>query len=367
MIYVLFTLSIAVFLFYLVLKSRNIDTWFFPYLLGKVKTRPVNAAKKQHIYFCLADHFEPYWGKPNEIVAKNRVERWLHEYPLIADMHRDSDGNRPKHTFFYPEEEYDQAILDMLSGLCKRGYGDMEIHLHHDNDTAENLTQLLRSFKYKLSQEHGMLHYNPQTGDYLYGFIHGNWALDNSNPDGRWCGVNNELSILKETGCYADFTMPSAPNPAQVKKINSIYFAQGRPGMNRAHESGIDVRVGHWDDNGLLMIQGPLTLNWKHRKFGVFPKIENGELSYSAPPDAYRVELWKNCHICITGADEHIFIKTYTHGAMEPTMNMFFSGGLDLLWRELERQYRDREGYALHYVTAWEMYKKIQEIAKGAS
>ena len=42
--------------------------------------------------------------------------------------------------------------------------------------------------------------------------------------------VNNELEILRDTGCYADFTMPSAPHPTQTWKINSIYSASDRPG-----------------------------------------------------------------------------------------------------------------------------------------
>ena len=37
-----------------------------------------------------------------------------------------------------------------------------------------------------------------------FGFIHGNWCLDNSRADGRWCGLNNELILLRELGCYAD-------------------------------------------------------------------------------------------------------------------------------------------------------------------
>ena len=33
-----------------------------------------------------------------------------------------------------------------------------------------------------------------------------------SLPDGRWCGLNNELILLRDLGCYADFTLPSAPS-----------------------------------------------------------------------------------------------------------------------------------------------------------
>ena len=96
------------------------------------------------------------------------------------------------------------------------------------------------------AHRHGLLACDRRTGRPAYGFIHGNWALDNSRPDGRWCGVNNELDVLRETGCYADFTFPSAPSPTQPRKINSIYYAVddpqptpfARPGDRRRHPTG---------------------------------------------------------------------------------------------------------------------------------
>ena len=99
------------------------------------------------------------------------------------------------------------------------------------------------------------------TGELTYGFIHGNWALGNSRPDGRWCGVNDEISILRKTGCYADFTMPSAPDCTQTRTINSIYYATDDLERPKSHDTGIPARVGAAaPENALLMIQGPLAL-----------------------------------------------------------------------------------------------------------
>lgn len=92
----------------------------------------------------------------------------------------------------------------------------------------------------------------------VYGFIHGNWALGNSRPDGRCCGVNNELNVLRETGCYADFTLPSFPSPTQTRKINSIYYAVNRPERPKAHDTGRDVGTGPPPEKGL---RGP-SLSW---------------------------------------------------------------------------------------------------------
>jgi hypothetical protein len=98
------------------------------------------------------------------------------------------------------------------------------VHLHHDNDTADGVQEKLARLTAQLHDQHGLWR-KDAAGRRQYAFIHGNWALDNSRLDGRWCGVNNELSVLIETGCYADMAMPSAPSACQNSTINSIYYA----------------------------------------------------------------------------------------------------------------------------------------------
>ncbi len=351
-----------------VIRSRNMQYWIGSHLAALLHPKAaVPAGAHRHVYFCFADHYEPYGGTSDKAMAHRRVAQWLRDYPAVADRHRDSNGRKPVHSFFYPAEEYDEALLDDVAGLCKAGYGDVEVHLHHDNDTADNLRQTLNAFADTLHHRHGLLRKDPATGQIQWLFIHGNWALDNSRPDGRWCGVDNELDILVETGCVADMTMPSAPSDTQTRRINSIYFAKGHAGCRKSHDDGRPVKVGQWAQPGeLLMIQGPLTLNWREGKFGLIPRIESSELSLDAPPTAHRVGLWGQCGISVEGAAEHVFIKVHTHGATEKSMRMLFEqGGFDALWQQLEAQYRDQPGTSLHYVTAWEMYSKIRELAQA--
>lgn len=343
------------------LRSRNMDLWIWTYLQSRFRPRNKTGMKPTHVYFCFCDHFEPYWHKATVDTARARVERWLDGYPRIAGQHRDSDGRMPQHSFFYPEEEYDEWILDGLAQLRSDGFGDVEVHLHHDNDTADHLRATLGDFTKRLHDRHGLLRRDEQTGQLMYCFIHGNWALDNSRPDGRWCGVDNELSVLVETGCRCDFTLPSAPSDTQTTKINSIYFARGEAGCRKSHNAGRDCSVGDWERPGeLLLIQGPLALNWADRKFGLIPRIESSEISADAPPSSKRVDIWENCAVSVIGAEDHIFIKVHTHGAEDRTSEMLFSGGFDLLWTTLEARFRDRPAYALHYLTAWEMYEKVK-------
>jgi hypothetical protein len=287
----------------------------------------------------------------------------MKQYPRLSTQHVDSFGRHPKHTFFYPLEEYDPDLINRLKSLCEAGFGDIEVHLHHDGDTAENLRGAIEAYVRVLHDTHGLLRKN-ESGQIIYSFIHGNWALDNSRPDGRWCGVDNELSLLVDTGCYADMTMPSAPSDTQTRKINSIYLASGRPGRRKSHDTGRDLRVGdRARSDELLLIQGPLTLNWRAAKLWIVPKIENAELSLDAPPTPHRVRLWGDCGISVKGAEEHVFIKVHTHGATESSMQMLFNGGLEILWTELERQYRRSPDCTLRYVSAWEMYRTIVELA----
>lgn len=348
------------------IRARNMQYWIVPYVRQwPRRRRPVQAVT--HVYVCIADHFEPFGGGASPTRARARLARWLSDYPQVASAHRDSGGRHPRHTFFYPIEEYAPDVLDGLADLCRRGWGDVDVHFHHDRDTAENLRRSLLGFTAQLAERHGLLVRPLHQGMRPYCFVHGNWALDNSRPDGRWCGVDNELSVLAQTGCVADFTMPSAPSDTQCRVINSLYFARGRPGRRKSHDHGRDVDRARWAEAGeILMVQGPLGLNSSSRKLGVIPRIENGEISADARPSEARIALWDRLAPRLDREATHLFIKLHTHGAEDPTMDRLFGGDFDRLWSGLEERYRDRSGYRLHYLTAWEMYETIRRLAPAA-
>ncbi len=345
---------------------KNLDLWLPAYISSGLKSLLEEAPKQRHILFCIADHFEPYWRKPSKELALKRVMTWIDQYPKIANRHKDADGRTPKVTFFYPEEEYDEAILSALSDFCHQGYGEMEIHLHHDHDTEENLRKLLLGFKNLLSERHGLLSKDKETGEIQYGFIHGNWALDNSRRDGKWCGINNEITILQETGCYADFTEPSAPGDTQTEKINSIYYAIDDPLMPKSHNRGRNMESGVLGQKGLLMIQGPLGLNWTQRKWGILPKIEAGALAASHRITQDRVDLWIRQAVHVVGQEEWVFVKVYGHGCQEANMNYLLSEGLEKLFSLLENGYNDGKSNQLHYVSAREMFNIAKGLEAGA-
>lgn len=352
---------------WIVLRKKQMHLWIGSYVFQLFCARPRLTYGPIHIFFCIADHYEPAGGHVLYEQECARIENWIKQYPAMASKHHDADGRCPQHTFFYPEEEYRPEHLDRLAELCKLGFGDVEIHLHHDNDTGENLKETLLRFKHILHHRHGLLRKNPDSGDIAYGFIHGNWALDNSGAEGRWCGINNEITILRETGCYADFTLPSAPDVAQVKTINSLYYATDDRLRPKSHNVGVPVEVWKKGSGDLMLIQGPLGLNWKARKFGLLPRIENGELSGDNPPSKDRVDLWIKTHIHVKGRPNWIFVKLHTHGANEKNMKVLLGEPMERMWTYLESSYNDGFRYRLHYVTAYELYKLVKAAESGAT
>lgn len=367
--YFLITIIItATGVFYFLLRSRNIHIWFFSYV-SELFVAPKKNNQPIHIMFCFVDHFEPNWGRPSKQVQTERVDRWVSEYAQLASRHIDADGCNPKHTFFYPEEEYEKEFLDKLCLLCEKGYGEIEIHLHHDNDTEENFKQTLNGFITRLSEEHGAISKSKKTNLPSWSFIHGNWCLDNSRKDGKWCGLNNEITLLKELNCYADFTLPAAPDQSQTKKINSIYYAIDNPNKSKSHNNGDDVRVGGENSGDLMIIQGALTLVWKKTRFPfiLIPKIENSDIRYEQPPIIERMKKWLKCNIHVKGKEDWVFIKIHTHGAQEDSMEVLLDGPLDKFFTDLEDQYNDGIRYILHYVSAREMYNIIKAAENGCA
>ncbi|HEY2893572.1 MAG TPA: hypothetical protein VGJ16_05145 [Pirellulales bacterium] len=319
-----------------------------------------------HVLICIADHFEPQRGNASASLARERVGRWLTEYPRLAERYADSRGRMPQHTFFYPAEEYEPEHLDALATLNERELGDVEVHLHHDRDTAESLREKILDFTGQLRHVHGLLELD-ELGRASYGFIHGNWALDNSRPDGRWCGVNNELSVLLETGCYADFTMPCAPAGAgcQTRTINSIYYATDDPARPKSHDLGAAAKAEvHSPPDSLLMIQGPLALDWRWRKWGLIPRIENGDLTQRRPPTIERLWNWIAAGVGVVGCDHWRFVKLHTHGALEPNTGMLLGEPMRGFHAALARFAAGNDWFHYYYVTAREMAAAVHWLER---
>ena len=346
-------------------RRRFMDRWLLSYIKEIPKRRPPRRGQDVHLLLCVADHYEPKQNRPAAEVSRGRVERWVRDYPRQFGRFRDADGRTPRHSFFYPVEEYEPEYLDALAGLCRAGFGEVEVHLHHDRDNADNLRATLQGFKELLAGRHGLLSRRRDDGELTYGFIHGNWSLCNSRPDGRWCGVDNELDVLRETGCYADFTLPSAPHATQTKRINSIYYARNVPGRPRSHDDGAPVGGGPKPDGSVMLVQGPLVLNWRGRKYGLLPRLENACIQGSQPPSADRIDLWLRARVQVPTRPDWFFVKLHAHGAAEVSHDALLGEPMVRFHESLARRARDDSHFHYHYVTAREMYNLARAAEAG--
>lgn len=345
---------------------KAIDKWLWPYLRS-VLGRPRIVDGPVHVMVALCDHYEPLSpraGQPTD-VGDARVARWLEQWPKLVGDFRGADGCPPKTTLFYPAEEAEQPgrYVPRLLPLVRNGLAEIEIHLHHRNDTAGNLRSTLIEFRDWLHGEHGLLG-TDRSGTPRYCFIHGNWALCNSHPSGDWCGVDDEIDVLLETGCVADMTFPSLPSPTQPRHFcNDLYRCRQRGGKPRSHDHGRRARVGNTPAaDELLMVQGPVGLNWAWRKLGVIPRIEHADLCASNPPTPARADLWIRQHIHVRGRPEWVFVKLHTHGCLETNADVLLGEPMRRLFRHLGEISGE---CCVHFVSARELYNIVRAAEDG--
>jgi hypothetical protein len=165
--------------------------------------------------------------------------------------------------------------------------------------------------------------------------------------------LNNEITLLRDLGCYADFTMPSGNSPTQSRIVNTIYWVTDDPLQPRSYDRGSPVRPGRRGSGDLLMIPGPIGLRWGGR---LKPRLECGEIAYQDLPAPGRVRCWLDLAPRI---GKNIFIKLHAHGAQERNLEpLLLNGGLDRLFELLPEECR-RRGHELHYVSTWEMRQAV--------
>jgi len=308
----------------------------------------------ERMWVTIADHYEPRWNRADLKTAQSRVATWRSAWPAISRRcKRDSVGNTPQYTFFFPEEEYHPTLIEPLAEMVRQGVADVEVHLHHDGEGRQNFVDRITGFCTTLNGEHGLL--RKRDGKLTFGFIHGNWALDNSRPDGRWCGLNDEILLLRDLGCYADFTMPSGDSPTQARLVNTIYWCKDDADHPKSYDDGVPITVGGAVEGDLLMIPGPLGVRWKDRWL---PRLETGELCHGNVATPYRAGRWVELAPRI-GNDT--FIKLFTHGAQERHSSVLLRDVLESAFNLLAAE-ASRRKCSIYFVSAWQMYLAIDAI-----
>ncbi|MBS1815513.1 MAG: hypothetical protein JSS87_11605 [Acidobacteria bacterium] len=342
---------------------KHAELWLPAYCKDRL-LHMLTPRRAKRIWVAITDHYEPMGGGVSLEVGQARVAAWQRRWPEIVEIApSDAAGNKPRYTCFYPQEEYRREILTALEPMAREGLIDVEVHIHHEHDTPESFAQKINEFCRRLHDEHGFLRH--RDGKLIFGFIHGNWALDNSRPDGLWCGVTGELKLLRDLGCYADFTMPSLPSATQGKVINQIYWTNGDPKKPKGFDCGTKASPGGGRQGDLLMITGPLGLRYRDRWM---PRLETGELAVYDPATPYRVQRWMDL---APQLGEDIFLKLYAHGAREDNAGGLLGskrgeGSLEPMFRWIAEAAEQR-GLELHWATAYEMFSAVDRLISDAS
>jgi len=313
----------------------------------------------RHLMVLIADHFEP--------LNAALVREWCTRYAEVAATLRDDDGVSLRWTWFYDGE--DPEALDILADAVRRGLGEVGLHLHHRYDTAESLREKIERRK-KLYAQHGALMAVGDPPKLKYGFVHGKWALANSRGP-QFCGVNDELRILHETGCYADFTFP-AWGRMQPRMTNVIYYARSDPSRPKSYDTGVPVRVGGAPTGDLMIFPGPGRLSGIPDGLARWPMLRVPLERVYAPPALsmflrvrpWKVRRWLRAGVCVQGRPEWVFVKLHCHGVRAKTMEALFGGGLQEMAATFASQAR-AGGWQLHYVTAREAYNIVRAAEAG--
>jgi hypothetical protein len=343
--------------------NRRFDIWMPAYAATAfARSRARRQRRKQltHIMFLVCDHFEPRHGIRREEQAMARVDTWRRDYAAFQERCRRAFGTAPLHSWFYPPH-HGSEHLARLAEMAHGRLGEVELHYHHDGDTSQSLRRDLAASIAEY-QSWGLLLESGDRPRTAFGFIHGDWALGNS-CGGKYCGVNDELTILQELGCWGDLTMPSG-NRCQTRKINSIYYGVGDPDRPKAHDRGPDARVGVTDPSGLFLMQGPLAINWRAPGH---PRPENASLTSHNWGRPDRIPVWLDCNIHVQGRPDWLFVKLHTHGAIERDFDALFGDKAFELHRVLNEQYNDGKHFRLHYVTARQAFNIAKAAEDGKS
>lgn len=320
-------------------KNRG-RVWLGDYLFG---ARRPSRDLTTDLIFVVTDHYEPSRRLGEEGVRQ--VHDWLERFAAKASRYPDDSGRPVQHTWFYRYDYPNDACVHPIARRVREGLGELEFHLHHGHDTSETFRDKIASGLDWFSR-HGAMRTATEAPASRFAYIAGNWALDNGAGDDALSGCDDEIEILADLGCYADFTFPAFKSRSQPRLANRIFYAR-EDGRSYSHRSGVEARVGLAEREDLLIFQGPLHVDWRRGE------IEYASLEHFTPFRPERLDYWRHANIHVDGRPEWLFVKLHTHGMQ--SRDHFLGEDFDTRMQAL-RAYCDAEGLRLHYATAREAY-----------
>jgi hypothetical protein len=333
--------------------SRKQYVFLADYLRWSLTPAPP-ASAPTHVLILVVDHFEP-----NRQLSMTR--QWLERYEAIALRHHDSSGRLLQHTWFYPAEQYEPAILAELGTAVRRGFGEVEFHFHHDFDTPDTLRPHLEEALGRFAQFGFDRTIDGQT---RFAFVHGNFGLDNSNGP-FYCGVSNEITILRELGAFADFSFPSIYQDSQPAVVNTIYAARDDDGP-KSYDRPLPLSALHDGGADLMIFEGPLVFAPTLNPRRLFLELDDGNIHDAMRAAPRRIDRWMRANVHVPGRPEWVFLKMFAHGAESPEdIDAVTGPDFEEMLDYAERHYNDGHRYVLHYITAREAYNVAMAAVDG--
>ena len=354
-------------------KLRWSLPWLSRYPQARIRALAERTAfEKKHVIITVANHFEPAWKQGGGFLdLKSQIKR-MKDYHAMArstgEAVLDVDGTKFRHTNFYPAEQYHPEILDMMAEMQAEGLGEVEVHMHHEGegpDTAENTRRVIETFRDTIAEQHKCLSKMDGRDTPMYAFVHGNLALANS-WGGKYCGVDNEMEILRDTGCYVDMTLPSAPDKSQVPVLNQIYECALPMHEAVPHRKGNRVGVNGNVPLLPLIFTGPLVLYWSRRKAGFpLPRIDDGALTANQPLNAARLRRWQSANVTVAERSDWIFVKLYCHGFFDYDQSACIGEDAKRFFGEAVEESEKSDNLKVHFASAREAFNMVAAAIDG--
>ena len=147
-------------------------------------------------------------------------------------------------------------------------------------------------------------------------------------------------------------------------------YGTSHPSRPKSHDRGTLATVGSSaPENSLLLIQGPLILDWRRRKRGFLPGLENGDLHGGFAPSLGRLRSWLEARVCVAGRPGLDLCETaHARGARAKRRDA--AGRTDAKASRVARAIREearRLRILLHYryITAYEMAPLVHQAEEG--
>jgi len=171
------------------------------------------------------------------------------------------------------------------------------------------------------------------------------------------------LKLLRDLGCFADFTFTTVWDEAQPWMVNTVYEAVDAD-RAKSYNRGTPLKVGKGTKGDLLIFEGPLIFAPSLNPRWLFFYLDDATIHAAIPATERRVDSWVRANIHVEGRPDWVFIKVEGHGAasdaeIEESLGPHFDRALSYL----EKRYNDGINYVLYYVTAREAYNLVRAAA----